>query len=445
MITKLLSGFMAGLLPYVLSGIVCAANLTIYNISYVNAAQLSCDGDPVLLEGQYPYSLIQDAYEDISPGTTGTISLQAVEFEENLTFNQNVTVILRGGLDCDFLEQPVSSYSIIDSMIISNGTIFAENIILKDVVVYWASLPDTGQQTSLTDTYGEDHDYTINPPSYTLNSNGTTTDNVTGLMWQSIADDVSFNWYEASGTPDAEYNPGGVVDVCGDLSLASYNDWRLPSENELLGIVNYDLNSPAIDLAYFPGTTSHGYWSSTTHALYEDEAWIVDFGFPYIPYGSVSYDSKISPDYKVMCVRGGQTSQSFTDNGDGTVTDMKTGLTWQQGDSSQSRSWEEALTYCENLELPVGQTDWRLPNIKELRSIIDTATHSPAIDLTNFPDTNLGDYWSSTHGWTYSHHNGTYTPSGAWAISLSISHDDGYVNKLPTSSNAFARCVRGGQ
>jgi len=174
----------------------------------------------------------------------------------------------------------------------------------------------------------------------------------------------------------------------------------------------------------------------------------VDFDFPYFPFGSVSYDSKISAGYKVRCVRGAQLHQDLIDNGDGTVTDMASGLTWQREDDGAVRTWEEALTYCENLELPPGQADWRLPNIKELRSIIDNTSHSPAIDLNYFPTANLGDYWSSTHGWTYSHHNGEYTPSGAWSISFSIvngvDHDDGYINKSPTGNNTYARCVRDG-
>jgi len=446
MITKLQSGSVEGLLRYVLTGLICAVNFTVYHADFATATELSCSGDPVLFDGE-PYIFIQNAYDAIPQGGTGTISMQAVEFGESLDLDRDVTVTLRGGYDCDFNEPPFS-FSIIHSMLINNGTVIVENIILKDVTAgYPATLPDTGQQTSLTDIFGEDHDYTINPPSYTLNGDGTTTDNVTGLMWQSSADDAYFNWYEASGTPDATYNPGGVVDVCGGLSLASYNDWRLPSENELQGIVNYDRNSPSIDPAYFPGTSSHGYWASTTHALYEEEAWIVDFGFPYYPYGSVSYESKILPN-KVRCVRGGQTGQAFIDNGDNTVTDMETGLTWQQDDDSIIRTWEEALIYCESLELPAGQIDWRLPNIKELRSLVDNTTHSPAIDLDYFPSTNFGDYWSSTHGWNYSHHDGEYSPSGAWSISFGIAentHDDGYINKSPTSNNEYVRCVRGGQ
>ena len=85
---------------------------------------------------------------------------------------------------------------------------------------------------------------------------------------------------------------------------------------------------------------------------------------------------------------------AFTDNGDGTVTDTDTGLLWQQT-TGGSMAWEAALTYCESLTL-AGHTDWRLPNRKELRSIVDYTKYSPAIDTAYFPDTLSSDYWSST-------------------------------------------------
>jgi hypothetical protein len=99
----------------------------------------------------------------------------------------------------------------------------------------------------------------------------------------------------------------------------------------------------------------------------------------------------------------------FSDNGDGTVTDHATGLMWQQSDDGNRYDWENALDYAEDLSL-AGHTDWRLPNAKELHSIVDYTrspgtTFSPAIDpvfsCTSITDPDgytgqYGYYWSSS-------------------------------------------------
>jgi len=110
-------------------------------------------------------------------------------------------------------------------------------------------------------------------------------------------------------------------------------------------------------------------------------------------------------------VRGnpGYGINNYGDNGDGTISDLATGLMWQQADDGISRDWENALAYAENLNLG-GFTDWRLPNAKELQSIVDytrcpETSNSAAIDplfqttMINDPDGNPGQYpyfWSST-------------------------------------------------
>ena len=85
-----------------------------------------------------------------------------------------------------------------------------------------------------------------------------------------------------------------------------------------------------------------------------------------------------------MYVRGnaGYATNSFADNGDGTVTDTATGLMWQQADDGVARDWGEALAYAEDLTL-AGHGDWRLPNAKELQSIVDYS-RSPGASTTWF-------------------------------------------------------------
>ena len=122
----------------------------------------------------------------------------------------------------------------------------------------------------------------------------------------------------------------------------------------------------------------------------------------------------------------------FTDNGDGTVTDGNTGLMWQQGEAG-SMNWEDAIAYCESFSL-AGYNDWRLPNIKELRSIIDDSLYDPAIDTNYFPDVDVPYYWSST---TLA--NAT---SSAWGVGFGYG---GCVITNNKSRDYYVRCVRGGQ
>ena len=101
----------------------------------------------------------------------------------------------------------------------------------------------------------------------------------------------------------------------------------------------------------------------------------------------------------------------LTDNADGTVTDTKTGLMWKQcaeGLSgvgcttgvAQTYTWSAALNQAQTVNLAggfAGYTDWRLPNIKELRSITEKQCFSPAINLTRFPNTEFNSvFWSSS-------------------------------------------------
>jgi len=124
----------------------------------------------------------------------------------------------------------------------------------------------------------------------------------------------------------------------------------------------------------------------------------------------------------------------YTDNGNGTVTDTSTGLMWQQAGSS-TMTWEQALAYCEGLNLG-DNTDWRMPTIKELRSLVDYNYYSPSINTTYFPHTVSSFYWSST---TYATLTGCASGVNFYK---GLSGEDLSSNK---SDSYYVRAVRGGQ
>lgn len=103
-------------------------------------------------------------------------------------------------------------------------------------------------------------------------------------------------------------------------------------------------------------------------------------------------------------------SHHLIDNGDATVTDLSTGLMWQQcslGQNSETAcdgeainlNWQQALHAAADLNVQgglAGHSDWRLPNVKELRSLVEEACYEPAINSERFPNTPSAQYWTST-------------------------------------------------
>lgn len=122
-------------------------------------------------------------------------------------------------------------------------------------------------------------------------------------------------------------------------------------------------------------------------------------------------------------------ARSYTDNGDGTVTDNTTTLMWQKEDDNSAYTWAAAKNYCANLELPVGATDWRLPSIEELTSIIDFGRVSPAINPI-FTNANGLFHWSST--------TVASNTSRVWVVDFDFGNG-GLLDKTDTAS---VRCVR---
>jgi hypothetical protein len=119
------------------------------------------------------------------------------------------------------------------------------------------------------------------------------------------------------------------------------------------------------------------------------------------------------------------------DNQNGTVTDERTGLMWQQEFPEAKMTWEQAVSYCKELNL-AGHNDWRLPTIQELKSIVDYIRYNPVINIGYFPNTGSSFYWSST---THAYYTGY-----AWGVYLY----NGYDYCSYKYSSYYVRAVRGG-
>lgn len=321
----------------------------------------------------------------------------------------------------------------------SNGSTATDSVAIT-IAAGW--LPDTGQILSYTDIVGEDSDYSISPPSYTkLDAFGKALaadaadwamirDNVTGLIWEvkTAGDDTDIRY---NGKTCAWWDIQNVfIMPLNNARFGGHSDWRLPTIKELYTILSNlkTYPGPKINPAYFPNTIPSNYWASDRDAVNPNNWWGLDFGSG----GAVSNANADA--YYVRAVRGAHSANSFVDNGDGTVTDRTTGLMWQQVDPMPTKvDWAGALQYCEALALG-GYDDWRLPNAKELQSIVDyKRSVAPAIDSTFFPNTQPSTYWSST---THADQTGL-----AWRVEFT-SGNIGFEDK---SFYFYARAVRGGR
>lgn len=355
------------------------------------------------------------------------------------TPNLIIIGLLLTGLPCIIVAQTDTTYKIVDT-----GQIICYNNSTE------ITTPSPGQPF-----YGQDANYTGNTPSYTDNGDSTVTDLVTGLMWQKSPD--------MDGNGIINYDDKMYFDealaYAASFNLAGYNDWRLPTIKELYSLImfngaepNPDAPSPAgcipfIDTSYFNfgyGDLSAGeriidaqYASSTIYVSTTMGGNRTMFGVNFADGRIKGYpaDSTIGKKYYVRYVRGVTTYgiNEFVDNGDGTISDNATDLMWMKNDNGAGILWENALIYAECYEY-AGYTDWRLPNAKELHSIVDytcspATTNSAAIDtmfnctpITNEAgETDYPYYWSSTT------HSSLSPTNGAWAAYISFGKAMGYM------------------
>lgn len=310
--------------------------------------------------------------------------------------------------------------------------------------------------------YGQDAQFTGSEPSYTDNGDGTVTDLVTGLVWQQSPDTNG----DGSITADDKIGYSETAAYCEDLTLAGYDDWQLPSIKQLYSLIVFSGVDPSgyestdtsglipfIDTDYFDfayGDTDAGeriidsQYASTTYYVGNGEQYL--FGVNFADGRIKGYGLSLRGTEKtffVSCVRENSAYgvNDFVDNGDATITDNATGLMWAQDDSGSDApdglNWEEALAYvqAQNDANYLGYSDWRLPNVKELQSIVDydrspDTTDSAAIDplfnstpITNEAgETDYAFYWSGT-----THSNWTEISGGAGSY-VSFGRAMGYMD-----------------
>ena len=170
-------------------------------------------------------------------------------------------------------------------------------------------VPKTGQTTTYRPHDDGDLEKGVAWPSsrFTDNSNGTVTDNLTGLIWLKNANcaGAKKNWDTAIDYSAALFD--GCTDCfgtggdCGLSDSSTAGQWRLPNLRELQSLIDYGQSSPALPaFSPFTGVQSDIYWSSTTRADDTGYAWFV-----YLSSGNVNYDDVTLTNY-VWPVRGGQ-------------------------------------------------------------------------------------------------------------------------------------------
>jgi len=253
---------------------------------------------------------------------------------------------------------------------------------------------DTGQRHCFSDAgqlrsvpkpgepfYGQDAFYQGPKAAYRDNGDGTVSDLNTRLMWQKTPD------------LDRKRTYRQAVEEAKTLRLAGHDDWRLPTVKELYSLIDFNgcvhtaapvpyLNARYFDFRFGRGTRDERvidaqYWSSTEYVGLTMRGNATVFGVNFADGRIKGYPRDTGPGGRparhfVRYVRGNPSygKNRFVDNRDGTVSDIATGLMWARADSGRAMNWQQALAFCEGLEL-AGHDDWRLPNAKELQSIVD--------------------------------------------------------------------------
>ncbi|MEZ5453914.1 MAG: DUF1566 domain-containing protein [Thiothrix sp.] len=268
-----------------------------------------------------------------------------------------------------------------------------------------------------------------------------------GSRWSCVKDNVTGLVWEITQSADNTYlssQLGERVQKANHAGWCGATDWRLPTMQELRSIMDFSYRDPAIDTSYFPDTNGE-YWSAMPEK-HDDDGLIIKGS------GSVNFregnSGKVSSDTislksvrlvygpllgagagldklaGVQCTNENITpttpAHHFIFHPDGTVAHTPSGLMWKRclegqvftdnntpddpqddqcvGYATDNMPWAVALNHVQTLDAQggfAGYADWRIPNIKELESIVEFCRSDPAFNTAVFPDSAYS-LWSSS-------------------------------------------------
>lgn len=289
-------------------------------------------------------------------------------------------------------------------------------------------------------------------PMYTI------TDDVTGLVWE----DTSAQYSYTDGREFIANNLAEASSRCNNLDFGGISDWRLPTTTELRTIISHDLDDyiSSYDASYNRGEVAQSefifvdrstpYWTNTERA---------DITSPYLANWVIYFSSGLDVNFKyhtqysgisgarVRCVAGPElpAPDFIRDASMEVVLDRTTGLMWQDNQIIEVDYDYDPVSgglerYCAQLDLG-GYTDWKVPNLNELKSIVDYEQVKPSTSrvFENVPanaNGQFGSYWSITPLMD----TGTVSTNtnSVWVVDFNI----GYISQNLKSGTNYVRCVR---
>lgn len=235
---------------------------------------------------------------------------------------------------------------------------------------------------------------------------GCVLDTFTNALWCQNANPAEFplTWEEARAI---------AADMAARKAFGQEN-WQLPSRRLLFSLISHQHVNPALPEGHpFENVFSGNCWTADTCSRLPDQAWHIHLGGGRIPHANKQDSCLLWPVCPPRAESGAiQAASARFVIENRAVRDRLTGLLWLRDADPFNRplSWQEALTAAKrfNETAVCGHLDWRMPNIRELESLVDLCADSPAL-APDHPFGNVREvYWSST--------TSVYEPRYAWAL-----------------------------